>query len=262
MDEIHDIHGLRLIVETEEDCYKALRVVQQLWHEIPGRFKDYIVYPKCNGYQSLHTVVISESMVPVEVQIRTKKMHLQAEYGFAAHWRYKEGDCKYSSFVLQMVEWARWVITWQCEAMSKDRSSVDLFDSTKLPCMFPTHSKDCTFSCKPQCGSDGPVFVIMIENDKMSVQELPANSSVMDLLETTGRGSSRWTSYGLPVKADLRPRLNHEPVSDPTCKLKMGDVVELTPTIPDKSLTVYREEIQRMYDQGRSISSAVPSYRS
>ncbi|KAK4410474.1 putative GTP diphosphokinase RSH2, chloroplastic [Sesamum angolense] len=262
MDEIHDIHGLRLIVETEEDCYKALRVVQQLWHEVPGRFKDYIFYPKCNGYQSLHTVVISESMVPVEVQIRTKKMHLQAEYGFAAHWRYKEGDCKYSSFVLQMVEWARWVITWQCEAMSKDRSSVDPFDPTKLPCMFPTHSKDCTFSCKPQCGSDGPVFVIMIENDKMSVQELPANSSVMDLLEATGRGSSWWTSYGLPVKADLRPRLNHEPVSDPTCKLKMGDVVELTPAIPDKSLTVYREEIQRMYDQGRSVSSAVRSYRS
>ncbi|KAL0380570.1 UNVERIFIED_CONTAM: putative GTP diphosphokinase RSH2, chloroplastic [Sesamum angustifolium] len=242
---------LKLIVETEEDCYKALRVVQQLWHEVPGRFKDYIVYPKCNGYQSLHTVVISESMVPVEVQIRTKKMHLQAEYGFAAHWRYKK-----------MVEWARWVITWQCEAMSKDRSSVDPFDPTKLPCMFPTHSKDCTFSCKPQCGSDGPVFVIMIENDKMSVQELPANSSVMDLLEATGRGSSWWTSYGLPVKADLRPRLNHEPVSDPTCKLKMGDVVELTPAIPDKSLTVYREEIQRMYDQGRSVSSAVRSYRS
>ncbi|KAL0429934.1 UNVERIFIED_CONTAM: putative GTP diphosphokinase RSH2, chloroplastic [Sesamum radiatum] len=239
MDEIHDIHGLRLIVETEEDCYKALRVVQQLWHEVPGRFKDYIVYPKCNGYQSLHTVVISESMVPVEVQIRTKKMHLQAEYGFAAHWRYKK-----------------------CEAMSKDRSSVDPFDPTKLPCMFPTHSKDCTFSCKPQCGSDGPVFVIMIENDKMSVQELPANSSVMDLLETTGRGSSWWTSYGLPVKAELRPRLNHEPISDPTCKLKMGDVVELTPAIPDKSLTVYREEIQRMYNQGRSVSSAFPSYRS
>ncbi|KAI3463221.1 hypothetical protein Pfo_019884 [Paulownia fortunei] len=262
MDEIHDIHGLRLIVETEEDCYKALRVVQQLWHEVPGRFKDYIVDPKCNGYQSLHTVVIGEGMVPLEVQIRTKKMHLQAEYGFAAHWRYKEGDCKHSSFVLQMVEWVRWVITWQCEAMSKDRSSVGYFDSMKPPCTFPTHSKDCTFSCKPQCGSDGPVFVIMIENDKMSVQEFPANSSVMDLLETAGRGSSRWTSYGFPVKEELRPRLNHEPVTDPACKLKMGDVVELTPAISDKSLTEYREEIQRMYDRGLTISSAVCSYRS
>ncbi|KAL2493315.1 putative GTP diphosphokinase RSH3 [Abeliophyllum distichum] len=259
MDEIHDIHGLRLIVETEEDCYKALRIVHQLWGEIPGRFKDYIVHPKFNGYQSLHTVVIGEGMVPLEVQIRTKEMHLQAEYGFAAHWRYKEDDCKHSSFVLQMVEWARWVVTWQCEAMSKDRPSIGFVDSMKLPCTFPTHSVDCPFFCKPHCGSDGPVFVIMIENDKMSVQEFPANSSVMDLLERAGRGSSRWTAYGFPVKEELRPRLNHKPVSDPTCKLKMGDVVELTPAIPDKSLIEYREEIQRMYDRGLAISSTVPA---
>ncbi|KAL8466324.1 hypothetical protein ACS0TY_035438 [Phlomoides rotata] len=256
MDEIHDIHGLRLIVETEEDCYKALRVVQQLWHEIPGRSKDYIVQPKFNGYQSLHTVVMGEGMVPLEVQIRTKQMHLQAEYGLAAHWRYKEGDCKHSSFVLQMVEWARWVMTWQCESISKDRSSVDFIQSMNPPCAFPTHSKDCTFSCKPHCGPDGPIFVIMIENDKMSVQEFPSNSSVMDLLETAGRGSCRWTSYGFPVKEELRPRLNHKPITDPTCKLKMGDVVELTPAIPDKSLTEYREEIQRMYDRGLTTSGA------
>ncbi|KAG8380162.1 hypothetical protein BUALT_Bualt07G0164800 [Buddleja alternifolia] len=264
MDEIHDIHGLRLIVETKEDCYKALTVVQQLWHEVPERFKDYIVSPKCNRYQSLHTVVIGEGMVPLEIQIRTKEMHLQAEYGFAAHWRYKEGDCKHSSFVLQMVEWARWVITWQCEAICKDSSSVGFVDSMKPPCTFPTHSKDCTFSCKPHCGSDGPVFVIMIENDKMSVQEFPANSSVMDVLEKAGRGRSRWTLYGLPVKEELRPRLNHEPISDPTRKLKMGDVVELTPAIPDKSLTEYREEIQRMYDKGTVplAASSVASSRS
>lgn len=90
---------------------------------------------------------------------------------------------------------------------------------------------------------------------QMSVQEFSANSTVMDLLERAGRGSTRWTPYGFPVKEELRPRLNREPVSDPSCMLKMGDVVELTPTIPDKSLTVYREEIQRMYDRGLSLSS-------
>ncbi|KZV50080.1 hypothetical protein F511_21650 [Dorcoceras hygrometricum] len=260
MDAIHDIHGLRLIVETEEDCYKALKVVRHLWLEVPGRFKDYIVSPKFNGYQSLHTVVIGEGTVPLEVQIRTKEMHLQAECGFAAHWRYKEGDSQYSSFVLQMVEWARWIITWQCEAMSKDDSSSCTFvGSTKPPCRFPTHSEDCTFSCKPQCSPDGPVFVILIENDKMSVQEFPTNSSVMDVLVTAGRDSSRRTSYGFPVKEELRPRLNYAPVSNPMSKLKMGDVVELTPAIPDKSLTVYREEIKRMYDNGVAISSAVPA---
>ncbi|KAG6428841.1 hypothetical protein SASPL_106880 [Salvia splendens] len=264
MDEIHDIHGLRLIVESEEDCYKALSVVQQLWHVVPERFKDYIACPKCNGYQSLHTVVTGTDMVPLEVQIRTKEMHLQAEYGLAAHWRYKEGDAQYSSFVLQMVEWARWVMTWQCEAISKDQTSVGFADSVKPPCTFPTHSKDCTFSWKPHCDADGPIFVIMIENDKMSVQEFPANSSVMDLLETSGRGSSRWMSYRFPVKEELRPRLNQKPISDPSCKLKMGDVVELTPAIPDKSLVEYREEIQRMYNRGVTplAAGSVASFRS
>ncbi|GAV79753.1 LOW QUALITY PROTEIN: RelA_SpoT domain-containing protein/HD_4 domain-containing protein, partial [Cephalotus follicularis] len=254
VDEIHDIHGLRLIVGNEEDCYKALRVVHHLWPEVPGKFKDYITDPKFNGYQSLHTVVMDEGMVPLEVQIRTKQMHLQAEFGFAAH-RYKEGDYEHSSFVLQMVEWARWVVTWHCETISKDGCSIGYTDSIKPPCTFPTHSDDCPFSYKPNCNQDGPIFVILIENDKMSVQEFPANSSLMDLLERAGRGSSRWSPYGFPVKAELRPRLNHVPVSDPACKLKMGDLVELSPAIPDKSLTEYREEIQRMYDRGLPISS-------
>lgn len=243
MDEIHDIHGLRLIVEKEEDCYKALNLVHNLWSEVPGKFKDYIKHPKCNGYQSLHTVVMGEGSVPLEVQIRTKEMHSQAEYGFAAHWRYKEGDSKYPSFVLQMVEWARWVVTWQCENMGQDKLAIN------PPCTFPFHSQDCPHSYKPSCGSDGPVFVIMIENDKMSVQELPANATVKDVMNVAG---SRFIS----VKEELRPRVNHEPVRDLGCRLKMGDVVELTPRIPDKSLTEYREEIQRMYDRGLSVTNS------
>ncbi|KAL6000016.1 putative GTP diphosphokinase rsh2, chloroplastic [Asimina triloba] len=248
MDEIHDIHGLRLIVDTEEDCYTALDVVHRLWPPVPGKLKNYITHPKFNGYQSLHAVVMGEDMVPLEVQIRTKEMHLQAEFGFAAHWRYKEGDCKHSSYVLQMVEWARWVVTWQCETMNKDQaSSFGVADSTRPPCPFPSHLEDCPHYNAPHCDQDGPVFVILIESEKMSVQEFPANSTMVDLLERVGPGSSRWSPYKFPVKEELRPRLNHEPVSDPTCKLKMGDVVELTPAIPDESLTEYREEIKRMY---------------
>lgn len=259
MDEIHDIHGLRLIVEDKDECYKALEIVHQLWRQVPGRFKDYIAHPKFNGYQSLHTVVIGEGMVPLEVQIRTKEMHLQAEYGFAAHWRYKEGDCKLSSFVLQMVEWARWVVAWQCETMSKECSAIGYADSLKPSCKFPTHSEDCPYSCRPYCGPDGPVFVIVIENDKMSVQEFPTNSTIKDMLERAGWGSSGWTHYGFPLKEELRPRLNHATISEPMCKLKMGDVVELTPAIPDKSLVECREEIQRMYDRGLPVPNTVSS---
>ncbi|XP_008784310.2 probable GTP diphosphokinase RSH2, chloroplastic [Phoenix dactylifera] len=258
MDEIHDIHGLRLIVENEEDCYIALNIVHRLWPEVLGRFKDYIAHPKFNGYRCLHTVVLSEDMLPLEFQIRTKEMHLQAEYGIAAHWRYKEGDCKHSSLVLQMVEWARWVITWQCETLNIDRSP-SLGDSSLIrpPCPFPFHSDECPYSYTSRCDYDGPIFIIILENEKMSVQEFPANSTISDLLERAGGGSSRWPPYSFPLKEDLRPRLNHEPVSNPSQKLKMGDVVELTPSIPDKSLTEYREEIQRMYELGLSRASMV-----
>ncbi|KAI3759788.1 hypothetical protein L6452_07846 [Arctium lappa] len=250
MNEIHDIHGLRLIVENVEDCYKALQLVHQLWSEVPGKFKDYINQPKCNGYRSLHTVVMGEGLVPLEVQIRTKEMHSQAEFGFAAHWRYKEGDCMHSLFVLQMVEWARWVVTWQCETMMKDQSRIGYTDAMKPPCKFPFHSEDCPHSYKPSCGSVGPVFVIVIENDKMSVQEFPANSTLKDVVT---RASQVWSPYGFSVKQELMPKLNHKRATDRSnCKLKMGDVVELTPKIPDKSLTEYREEIQRMYESGVS----------
>ncbi|KAG2304610.1 hypothetical protein Bca4012_063660 [Brassica carinata] len=248
MDEIHDIHGLRLIVDNEKDCYKALGVVHKLWSEVPGKLKDYITNPKFNGYKSLHTVVMGDGTIPLEVQIRTKEMHLQAEFGFAAHWRYKEGDCKHSSFVLQMVEWARWVVTWHCETMSKD------ICSSEPLCSFPSHAEDCPFSYQPNGNQEGPVYVIVIENDKMTVQEFPASSTVSDLLSRAGPGSSRWSMYSIPAKEELRPRLNQTPVSDLKCKLKMGDVVELTPAIPDKSLTEYREEIQRMYDRGLAFS--------
>ncbi|XP_020587356.1 probable GTP diphosphokinase RSH2, chloroplastic [Phalaenopsis equestris] len=258
MDEIHDIHGLRLIVENEEDCFRALYIVHQLWPESLGRPKDYISHPKFNGYQSLHTVVISEDKLPLEVQIRTKEMHLQAEFGFAAHWRYKEGDCEHSSFVLQMVEWARWVVMWHCKMVDVEKfSSFGDSDSVRTSCPFPSHYDDCPYSyaLNHHCDHDGPIFIIMLENEKMSVQEFTPNSTVMDLLERAGRWNQRDQPYSFALKEELRPRLNRKPVNDPSQKLRMGDVAELTPSIPDKSLKEYRKELKRMYDHGLSISA-------
>ncbi|KAK1607594.1 hypothetical protein QYE76_031267 [Lolium multiflorum] len=250
MDDVHDIHGLRLVVETEKDCYRALDIVHKLWPGVAGRFKDYILHPKVNGYRSLHTVIMCDGAHPFEVQIRTKEMHLQAEFGFAAHWRYKEGGCSHS-FVLQMVEWARWVLTWQCEAMSKERPlGVRSSDSIESPCPFPLHSEECPYSYTRQYNHEGPIFVIMLEHDKMSVQELSANSTIVDLMERVSANGPRLSPYNFPLKEELRPRVNHQPVNDPNRTLCMGDVVELTPALPHKSLTEYREEIQRMYERG------------
>jgi len=138
-------------------------------------FSNYLTLGFLNfRYQSLHTVVMGDGTIPLEVQIRTKEMHLQAEFGFAAHWRYKEGDCKHSSFVLQMVEWARWVVTWHFETMSKDGSSIC---SSEPLCSFPSHAEDCPFSYKPSGNQEGPVYVIVIENEKVSYYISPSNSA-------------------------------------------------------------------------------------
>ena len=109
-DDIYDLVGLRITVETERDCYGALGVIHTMWSPVPGRFKDYIAMPKFNLYQSLHTTVIGPEGKPVEVQIRTAQMHRRAEYGIASHWKYKEtatADEQDMTWLRQLVDWQR-----------------------------------------------------------------------------------------------------------------------------------------------------------
>jgi len=112
--DIYDLYALRVLVNTQEDCYKALGVTHQLWRPIPGQFDDYIANPKENRYQSLHTTVICEGGAPLEVQIKTYEMHQIAEYGIAAHWRYKEGKAGDLRFEEKMA-WMRQLLDWQRE---------------------------------------------------------------------------------------------------------------------------------------------------
>lgn len=110
-----DLRGVRLIVDDVTTCYKALGVVHMKWRPIPGEFDDYIAARKDNNYQSLHTAVIFDDGKPLEVQIRTQEMHESAEYGIAAHWRYKEDHSKLKDSYQQKISWLRSVFTWQQE---------------------------------------------------------------------------------------------------------------------------------------------------
>ncbi len=125
-DQINDLIAIRVIVNTQQDCYYALGVVHTLWPQVPGRFKDYISVPKANMYQSLHTTVVNAGK-PFEVQIRTAEMHRTAEYGIAAHWRYKEG--KQADALDEKLSWLRRILDWQKETSdSSDFGEMLKFD--------------------------------------------------------------------------------------------------------------------------------------
>ena len=144
LDQIYDIFAVRIKVDTVKDCYAALGVIHEMYKPIPGRFKDYIAMPKPNMYQSLHTTLIASNGKPFEVQIRTYEMHRIAEYGIAAHWKYKEGKTGESDKSEEAkLSWLRQILEWQRdmsdnkEFLSSIKNDLNLF-SDSVYCFTPT----------------------------------------------------------------------------------------------------------------------------
>ena len=148
LDQIYDLFAVRILVESVKDCYAALGVIHEMYKPIPGRFKDYIAMPKPNMYQSLHTTLIGPKGQPFEIQIRTYDMHRTAEYGIAAHWKYKESggstqqNLEGKDSAEAKLTWLRQILEWQQdmsdnrEFMSLLKSDLDLF-SESVYCFTP-----------------------------------------------------------------------------------------------------------------------------
>lgn len=145
IDQIYDLFAIRIIVDTVKDCYAALGIIHEMYKPIPGRFKDYIAMPKPNMYQSLHTTLIGPTGQPFEIQIRTYEMHRTAEYGIAAHWKYKEASDgkRVEEQEAEKLSWLRQILEWQKdlsdnkEFMNTLKSDLDLF-SDSVYCFTPT----------------------------------------------------------------------------------------------------------------------------
>jgi len=196
-DKIHDLLAIRVLVDTVPDCYSALGVIHSLWRPLPDGFDDFIASPKPNGYQSLHTAVMCRG-APLEIQIRTQQMHHTAEYGIAAHWRYKEGEKKDIHFE-ERIGWLRQLIEWHREFSGAE----EFLESVK---------------------TDIFIDQVFVFTPKGEIKDLPKGSTPIDFAYRVHTDLGH-RCIGAKVNGRLMP-LNYQ--------LKNGDTVEIMSAKVDK----------------------------
>lgn len=272
LDRVSDVRGLRVIVETKEDCYKALRAVQATWKEV-GPLKDYIRNPKVNGYRSLHTVARAPDGHEVEIQIRTAKMHFFAEYGSqAAHWQYKEGG-KNGALPIDAkgASWAKFLVSQALKGGKKSptemishsladllaTSSVD--EESSSPSSSPPVLGDARFDAyleksgqKPAPPPTERLLVALVCNGSssepasLSVLQLVIGATAADVLSLDNE-----TAF-LGLKTSPSVLINGQLSKNLTTALSAGDVVEIQYESPSKCATV------KVAGEGRRRLSVVP----
>ena len=199
MDELYDIYAFRVIVDTIPDCYNVLGHVHDLFNLVPGRFKDYISTPKPNMYQSLHTTVIGSQGIPFEVQIRTWSMHETAEYGIAAHWKYKDGsgDGEEKDF-----EWVRRLLESQQDTDAEDYLSsmkIDMFDDEVFAFTpkgkivgLPAGSTPIDFAYAIHSGVGNSMIGAKVNNRICNIDYTLQNGDIVEIITSkTAKGPSR-----------------------------------------------------------------------
>uniref|UniRef100_A0A7S0REV5 RelA/SpoT domain-containing protein n=1 Tax=Pyramimonas obovata TaxID=1411642 RepID=A0A7S0REV5_9CHLO len=235
LEEVFDVRAIRVVVSHETECYKVLEAVHGLWGA--QKTKDYIRSPKANGYQSLHTVLMMPDGCPLEVQIRTERMDQVAEYGVAAHWRYKEGSSSGANpFHERQVEWARFVLSWHSE-VNDHKLRVDPGQSVEedgaevCACTFPEHRPHCKHkrletepvpSMSSSRQDTDPVYVIVKkEGGAVDLQMLPPRATLRTLRKKLAQVQSM-ENVRLVVNAH-----EEDCEQEAETELNMGDVVDL-----------------------------------
>ena len=204
MDELYDVYAFRVIVDTIPDCYNVLGHVHDLFNLVPGRFKDYISTPKPNMYQSLHTTVIGKQGIPFEVQIRTWSMHETAEYGIAAHWKYKQGSGSGSE---KDFEWVRRLLESQQDSDAEEyvqSLKIDMFDDEVFVftpkgriVSLPSGSTPIDFAYMIHSGVGNSMVGAKVNNRISNIDATLKNGDIVEILTSkSAKGPSRdWLNY-------------------------------------------------------------------
>jgi guanosine-3',5'-bis(diphosphate) 3'-pyrophosphohydrolase len=224
-DDIHDLVGVRIMVEDVRDCYAAIGVVHSVWQPMPGRFKDYVAQPRFGVYQSLHTTVIGPDGKPLEVQIRTRDMHRTAEYGIAAHWRYKETHGTHNgthngAVDIDEMAWMRQLLDWQREAadpseflesLRYDLATREIFVFTPKGevITLPTGSTPVDFAYAVHTEVGNRCIGARVNGQLVALERQLENGEVVEIFTSKGEGagpSRDWLSFVASPRARAKIR--------------------------------------------------------